>query len=90
MSCAKSPSHNSVVPVSNTVVVAATTVPTSASSASIAIAEGSAISEAPAPIPPPTTGASSIAQEQRPWHAFAGAYKSPGCPSKLHCRMLES
>ncbi|CAK9873749.1 unnamed protein product [Sphagnum jensenii] len=90
MSCTKSPSHNSVVPVANTVVVAATTVPTSASSASIAIAEGSAIAEAPAPIPRPTTGVSSIAQEQHPWHAFAGAYKSPGCPIKQHCRMLES
>lgn len=43
MSCTKSPSHNSVVPVANTVVVAATTVPTSASSASIAIAEGRAL-----------------------------------------------
>ncbi len=90
MSCTKSPSHNSVVPVANTVVVATTTVPTSASSASITIAEGSAIAEAPAPIPPPTTGASSIAQDQHPWHAFAGADKSPGCPIKQHCRMLES
>jgi hypothetical protein len=88
MSCTKSPS--SVVPVANTVVVAATTVPTSASSASIAIAEGSAIAEAPAPIPPPTTGASSIAQEQHLWHALAGAYKPPGFPIKQHCRMLES